>query len=98
MHHIIRVLQRAQFGRRSEQLDPDQLRLALEEREIASAHEQATAEKQTNAPRPRPAPGERKSLPAHLPRVEVVIEPEDTVCPCCGGGMHTNFVTASTRI
>jgi hypothetical protein len=28
MHDIIRVLQRAQFGRRSEQLDPDQLRLA----------------------------------------------------------------------
>ena len=59
MHHIIRVLQRAQFGRRSEQLDPDQLRLALEEGEIAGAHEQATAEKQTTAPRPRPEPSER---------------------------------------
>ena len=32
--------------------------------------------------------GERQSLPAHLPRVEVVITPEDTVCPCCKGPMH----------
>lgn len=38
MHHIIRQFQRAQFGRHSEKLDPDQLQLALEEREIASAH------------------------------------------------------------
>ena len=33
MHHIIRQFQRAQFGRRSERLDPDQLQLTLEERE-----------------------------------------------------------------
>ena len=39
MHHIIRQFQRAQFGRHSERLDPDQLQLALEEREIARAHE-----------------------------------------------------------
>jgi len=98
MHHIIRVLQRAQFGRRSEQLDPDQLRLALEDREIASAHDQATAEQQTKAPRPRPAPDARKSLPAHLPRVEVVIEPETTSCPCCGGGMHVIGEEKSERL
>jgi len=98
MHDIIRVLQRAQFGRHSEQLDPDQLRLALEEVEIAGAHEQATAEKQMNAPRPKPAPGARKSLPAHLPRIEVVIEPETTSCPCCGGGMHVIGEEKSERL
>ena len=98
MHLIIRVLQRAQFGRRSEQLDPEQLRLALEEREIASAREQATTEQQTKAPRPRPAPGERKSLPAHLPRIEEVIEPETTSCPCCGGGMHVIGEEKSERL
>jgi transposase len=64
------------------------LRLALEEREITSAQEQAAAEKQTKAPRPRSEPGQRKSLPAHLPRTEVMIEPETTSCPCCGGGMY----------
>jgi transposase len=98
MHHIIRQFQRAQFGRRSELLDPDQLRLALEEREIASAHEQATAEKQTKAQRPRPAPGARKSLPAYLPRIEVVIEPETMSCPCCGGGMHVIGEEKSERL
>ena len=98
MHDIIRVLQRAQFGRRSEQLDPDQLQLALEEGEIASAHKQAAAEKQRPGPRPRPEPGERKSLPAHLPRIEVVIEPETTLCPCCGGGMHVIGEEKSERL
>jgi transposase len=98
MHHIIRQFQRAQFGRRSELLDPDQLRLALEEREIASAHEQATAEKQTKAQRPRPEPGARKSLPAYLPRIEVVIEPETMSCPCCGGGMHVIGEEKSERL
>jgi transposase len=97
MHHIIRQFQRAQFGRHSEKLDPDQLRLALEEREIARAHEQATADKQ-KAPRPKPESGQRKSLPSHLPRVEVVIEPETTSCPCCGGGMHVIGEEKSERL
>jgi hypothetical protein len=30
----------------------------------------------------------RGSLPAHLPRVHVTIEPESIVCPCCQGQMH----------
>jgi transposase len=28
------------------------------------------------------------ALPAHLPRVERVIEPETTDCPCCSGALH----------
>lgn len=28
------------------------------------------------------------ALPAHLPRVERVIEPETTDCPCCAGALH----------
>jgi transposase len=98
MHHIIRQFQRAQFGRHSERLDPDQLQLALEEREIARAHEQAAAEKQGTRPRQRTEPGKRKSLPAHLPRVEVVIEPETTSCPCCGGAMHVIGEEKSERL
>jgi transposase len=30
----------------------------------------------------------RGALPKHLPREEVVIEPESTTCPCCQGAMH----------
>jgi transposase len=98
MHHIIRQFQRAQFGRHSERLDPEQLQLALEEHEIASAHEQAAAEKQAKTPRPRSEPGQRKSLPSHLPRIEVVIEPETTSCPCCGGSMHVIGEEKSERL
>src|SRR5947209_11856983 len=87
MHDIIRQFQRAQFGRHSERLAPDQLQLTLEEREIAAATEAATSQTRTPS-RPRSASGERKSLPAHLPRIEVVIEPETTSCPCCGEAMH----------
>src|ERR687883_94022 len=28
------------------------------------------------------------SLPAHLPRVEVLVDVEDKSCPCCGGTLH----------
>jgi len=28
------------------------------------------------------------ALPAHLPRVDVTIEPETTMCPCCAGALH----------
>src|SRR5436305_10412474 len=55
MRQLLRQFQRAQFGRHSERLDPDQLQLALEERDIASAHGQAAAEKQAPAPRPSPS-------------------------------------------
>src|ERR1700686_1651679 len=41
LRHLLRQLQRAQFGRRSEKLDPDQLLLALEDIEQAIAASQA---------------------------------------------------------
>src|SRR3954454_3596947 len=90
LRHLIRQLQRLQFGRRSEKLDPDQLSLALEDIEQAVAETEAEQEKadpaltRARAERRRAA---RASLPEHLPRVEVVIAPEDTACPCCGGAM-----------
>ena len=30
----------------------------------------------------------RGHLPAHLPREEVIVEPEAKTCPCCGGALH----------
>jgi transposase len=98
MRHIIRQLQRAQFGRHSERLDPDPPQLALEERDMASVPRRAVAEQRARAPRPRTEPGQRKSLPMHLPRVEVVIEPETTSCPCCGGAMHVIGEERSERL
>ena len=90
LRHLLKELQRARFGRSSERLDPDQLQLALEEIEQAVAQAEAEIEKRaaTRMRVAKPRLNERQSLPAHLPRVEVVITPEDTACPCCKGQMH----------
>jgi transposase len=89
---LIRQLQRGRFGRRSERLDPDQLRLGLEDLEQAAAAAEAAQEaasRSSDAPRP-PRVRRRNlgALPAHLPRVEVLIDLEDKTCPCCGGDLH----------
>jgi transposase len=89
---IVKELQRALFGRRSEKTaDPDQLLLALEDIEQALASSEAEAEQADatlKASRTRQRRGNRGALPKHLPREEIVIEPDDQVCPCCGGAMH----------
>jgi transposase len=89
---LIRRLQRGQFGRRSERLDPDQLQLGLEDLEqTAAAAEAAQEGVATGSSTPRTPRVRRRnlgSLPAHLPRVEVLVDLEDKNCPCCGGALH----------
>src|SRR5829696_7205096 len=89
---LIRQLQRGQFGRRSERLDPDQLRLGLEDLEqTVAAAEAAQEEVAARNGTPRPPRVRRRNLgalPAHLPRVEVLVDVEDKSCPCCGGTLH----------
>jgi transposase len=100
---VIRQLLRAQFGRKSERLDPAQFQLTLEnlEQEIAAAKaaRQDAADSDANR-RPRRAPARRNlgHLPAHLERDEVVIEPADRNCPCCGGAMHQIGVEETERL
>jgi transposase len=86
---IIQALQRHRFGRRSEQLDPDQLALGLEDTEQALS----AAEAKEDAARPASARSARRqsnrgSLPKSLPRIETVIDIESRSCPCCGGALH----------
>jgi transposase len=85
---IIEALQRHRFGRRSEQLDPDQFELALEEVEMALAQAQHAVDKASRASADRPRKVNRGSLPAHLERIEQVVDVEDKACPCCGGALH----------
>lgn len=94
---IIVKLQRHQFGRRSERLSPDQLRLALEdiEQTLAALEAGAAAKADRSAPEQKPAPNSRPprnanrgALPEHLPREHHFIEPKEKVCPCCGGALH----------
>src|SRR4051812_13234970 len=89
---LIRQLQRGRFGRRSEKLDPDQLQLGLEDLEqtvaAAEAAQEAVAERNDTPRVPRPRRRNLGALPAHLPRVEVLVDVEDKSCPCCGESMH----------
>ena len=86
---IIEAFQRHRFGRRSEQLDPDQLQLGLEDAETALAQAEAANEAKTGQHRTdRPRKTNRGSLPAHLERVEQIVDVANKVCPCCGGALH----------
>lgn len=85
---IIEALQRHRFGRRSEQLDPDQFELALEEVETALAEAQHAHDKARRVSADRPRKANRGALPAHLERIEQVVDVEDKACPCCGGALH----------
>src|SRR3954468_21389424 len=100
---VIRQLLRAQFGRKSERLDPDQFQLTLEnlEQDIAAAKAAQEDPQGGDANRrPRRAPARRNlgHLPAHLERDEVVIEPADRSCPCCGGSLHQIGVEETERL
>src|ERR687897_2298181 len=89
---LIRQLQRGQFGRRSERLDPDQLQLGLEDLEQTVAAAEAAQEAASRgSDTPRPPRVRRRNLgalPAHLPRIEVLVDVESKSCPCCGGALH----------
>ena len=91
---LIHKMLRHRFGRRSEQLSPDQLALAMEdlEQEIAehaaakdAAEPSEEKRRQRRTARPLRNLG---ALPTHLPRDEVVIDVDSKECPCCGGALH----------
>jgi transposase len=89
---LIRQLQRGRFGRRSEKLDPDQLQLGLEDLEqtvaAAEAAQEEVAARNSTPREPRVRRRNLGALPAHLPRVETLIDVADKSCPCCGGSLH----------
>ena len=101
LDHIISVLRRAQFGRRSEKIDADQIELALEDIETQHGAEDAaaeTAEAIVKAERTRTRRANRGHLPKHLPREEIIVEPLATSCPCCGGDLHVIGEDVSERL
>ena len=95
---IIEALQRHRFGRRSEQLDPDQFELCLEEVEAALAQAEHARDQASRAPADRPRKTNRGSLPAHLERIEQTIDVDDRACPCCGGALHQIGEDVSERL
>ena len=95
---IIRQFGRARFGRRSEQLDPDQMAFGLEGPGADLA--QAGAREPVD-PNSRPFTNKRPHrapLPPHLPRVETIIPAPCDTCPDCGGDLHDAGSTSSEML
>jgi transposase len=103
---LIQRLQRAQFGRRSERLDGDQLALGLEDldADIARAQEPSAAAVDDDHREPGPR---RHELPHHLSREDTTLDIESPLCPCCGGALHAigesvsemlDFIPARLRV
>ena len=85
LQQIIKQLQRAQYGRRSERTDPGQLALGLEDLDAD------IAEIIESRPAPvvaEPAPARRKPLPEHLEREERLLDIQGEGCARCGGALH----------
>ena len=89
---LIAELHNALYGKKSERLTEDERQLAFEDLEVAVSEVAETRDALTAA-----APTEKKrppksrnlgNLPAHLPRIEEVIEPDNLECPCGCGQMH----------
>ena len=83
---------RTLFGARSEKLAGDAAQLLLALDDMSTAPREPEPEQATRQPRARPASGKPArnigGLPKHLPREDVVIEPEANECPCCQGALH----------
>lgn len=101
LNTILKKLQRRQFAAKSERLAPEQMALGLEDIEAAigtaEAHEEAR-NPALKSPRAASRRRTRGKLPAHLPRVEIVVDVEDKACPCCGAGLHAIGEDVSERL
>lgn len=86
LRQIIKELQHHRFGRKAETLPEEQMLLGLEDVQQVAACTEASQD--ATAPEGREAQarkrrGNRGDLPAHLPRIEVIVDIEDKTCPCC---------------
>jgi transposase len=75
---------------------------ARAERDAAVAERNEAADDKKDAVAARARGDKRRvnrgALPAHLPRVNVTITPEDTNCPCCRAPMHVIGEETSQRL
>src|SRR5882762_4762305 len=101
LRQIIKELQRHRFGRRAETLPEDQMLLGLEDVEQVAAAGEAEQDETVpdgRAARARKRRSNRGALPAHLPRVEIVVDIDDKTCPCCQGELHRIGEDKSERL
>jgi transposase len=98
---LLKKFQRLQFGKKSERLPADQLSLGLEDTAIAIGDAEAqedSRDPQRKAERAKNRGASRGKLPAHLPRVEQIVDIEDKSCPCCAKPLHVIGEDVSERL
>ncbi|MGE3370817.1 MAG: IS66 family transposase [Rhizobiaceae bacterium] len=101
LRQIIKELQRHRFGRRAESLPVEQLLLGLEDVEQVEAESFAredAADPAKREARTRTRRSNRGALPAHLPRIEQIVDIEDQNCPCCASPLHVMGEDRSERL
>ena len=104
LESIVSDLRREKFGSKSEKLNPGQYTLALEDVEVAEGVLQAAQGKAEalikgrSESKTRSRNRNRGTLPAHLPRVERIIGPKSTLCPCGCGEMTKIGEDVSERL
>ncbi|MGC9371632.1 MAG: IS66 family transposase [Paracoccaceae bacterium] len=93
LEHLVAELNHVVHGKKSEKLSEDDRQLAFEDLEVAVG--EVEAQRDTQAPsektqRRKSAPVRRNrgNLPADLPRIERIVEPDSLDCPCGCGQMH----------
>jgi transposase len=98
LEHLVREFQKALYGKKAERFDPDQRELLFEDLETAVAEAEAATDARPARPRPKPPRRNLGRLPAELPRIERVIEPDSRACPCGCGEMEKIGEDRSERL
>lgn len=101
LRQIIKELQRHRFGRKAESLPEEQMLLGLEDVQQVAACTEASQDEtapEGRAERARKRRNNRGALPAHLPRIEVVVDLDAKTCPCCQGDLHQIGEDKSERL
>src|SRR6202051_4038605 len=101
LRQIIREWQQQRFGRRAETLPEDQMLLGLED--VEQTESNRAAETDGSSPSERQVRAHKRrinrgALPAHLPRIEIVVAIDDRTCPCCQGELHRIGEDRSERL
>ncbi len=88
LEQIIHSFKRARFGQSAERIDTAQLALTLSQDPPPPPANDPSAISAPASRRTQPRQRNRGALPAHLERVEHVLDLADKGCPCCRRQMH----------
>jgi transposase len=88
LEQMIHAIQRARFGQSAERIDTAQLALTLGQEPPPPPANNPSADSPTTSRATEPRQRNRGALPAHLERVEHVLDLADKNCHCCRRQMH----------